>query len=265
MGWIEAGGELDLAVKLARGLLDGRRQGRWNNTQENVFALLAMRRYYERYESVPPNFQARTWWSGRPLLQAKFDSYHQGRVSQKAPMDWLLGQPSGELTISKEGDGLLYYRVGLDYAPIEQNVSAKSRGFVVTRTYSGEGVEQIGPQRWTAKLGSMVTVSLVMEVPCERFHVALVCPRAAGLEPPDPTPGGRTRGRFYERSWTEHEQHRDDRSEAFCVCLAGGSHHWSFQVRATCAGEFRVPPARAEEMYHPECYGRTASEEFIIE
>ncbi|HKC87390.1 MAG TPA: alpha-2-macroglobulin family protein, partial [Blastocatellia bacterium] len=39
----------DLIPKLARGLLAHRKQGRWENTQENVFALLALGRYFEAY------------------------------------------------------------------------------------------------------------------------------------------------------------------------------------------------------------------------
>src|SRR5205085_10269937 len=39
----------DLIPKLVRGLLDGRRRGRWSNTQENVFILLALDRYFQTY------------------------------------------------------------------------------------------------------------------------------------------------------------------------------------------------------------------------
>ena len=40
----------DLIPKIVRGLLAHRTQGRWSNTQENVFVLLALDRYFKTYE-----------------------------------------------------------------------------------------------------------------------------------------------------------------------------------------------------------------------
>ncbi len=47
--------------KLVRGLLSGRNRGRWTNTQENVFILLALDRYFSTYEAATPDFVARVW------------------------------------------------------------------------------------------------------------------------------------------------------------------------------------------------------------
>ena len=38
---------------------------------------------------------------------------------------------------------------------------------------------------------------------------------------------------------------------------AEGRHTFTYVVRATTAGTFRTAPARAEEMYAPEIFGRT--------
>lgn len=51
----------DLIPKLVRGLLDGRRRGHWMNTQENVFILLALDRYFNTYEKTTPDFVAHVW------------------------------------------------------------------------------------------------------------------------------------------------------------------------------------------------------------
>ena len=47
--------------KLVRGLLDHRKAGSWENTQENGWALLALDAYFQRYEKVTPDFVARVW------------------------------------------------------------------------------------------------------------------------------------------------------------------------------------------------------------
>ncbi|MBV9243161.1 MAG: hypothetical protein JO314_14270, partial [Acidobacteria bacterium] len=51
----------DLIPKLVRGLLDHRVKGAWSNTQENVFILLALDKYFNTYEKVTPDFVSRIW------------------------------------------------------------------------------------------------------------------------------------------------------------------------------------------------------------
>ena len=54
-------GEVGLIPKIVEGLLAHRTAGRWANTQENVFVLLALDRYFNTYEKVTPDFVARVW------------------------------------------------------------------------------------------------------------------------------------------------------------------------------------------------------------
>ena len=65
--------------------------------------------------------------------------------------------------------------------------------------------------------------------------------------------------------WYAHEQLRDDRTEAFTTLLPAGTYTYSYIARATTPGTFVVPPTRAEEMYAPETFGRTATDRMIIE
>src|SRR5262249_20720240 len=51
----------DLINKLVTGLLGHRKAGRWLNTQENTFALVALDRYFQTYEKATPDFVARVW------------------------------------------------------------------------------------------------------------------------------------------------------------------------------------------------------------
>ena len=65
----------DLIPKIVRGLLGHRTQGRWSSTQENVFVLLALDRYFKTYEKVTPDFVARVWlgnaYAGEQDIQRK--------------------------------------------------------------------------------------------------------------------------------------------------------------------------------------------------
>jgi len=42
-------------------------------------------------------------------------------------------------------------------------------------------------------------------------------------------------------------------------------YNYSYVTRATTPGKFVVPPAKAEEMYHPETFGRTGTDSVTIE
>ena len=52
---------LDLIPKVVTGLLAHRKAGRWLNTQENTFVLLALDLYFQTYEKMTPDFVARVW------------------------------------------------------------------------------------------------------------------------------------------------------------------------------------------------------------
>jgi uncharacterized protein YfaS (alpha-2-macroglobulin family) len=40
---------------------------------------------------------------------------------------------------------------------------------------------------------------------------------------------------------------------------------YSYVARATTPGTFVVPPAKAEEMYAPETFGRTGTDRVVVE
>ncbi|MFN2220151.1 MAG: hypothetical protein ACK2UA_16205, partial [Anaerolineae bacterium] len=65
--------------------------------------------------------------------------------------------------------------------------------------------------------------------------------------------------------WYEHQNMRDERAEAFTSLLWDGVYDYSYVARATTPGNFVVPPAKAEEMYSPEVFGRSASDRVIVE
>ena len=74
-----------------------------------------------------------------------------------------------------------------------------------------------------------------------------------------------TRYWWWMRTWYEHQNLRDERVEAFASLLWEGVHTYTYVARATNFGTFIVPPAKAEEMYSPEVFGRSASDVVIVE
>jgi hypothetical protein len=274
----------DLIPKLVRGLLAHRKQGRWSNTQENVFILLALDRYFNTYEKVTPDFVARAWLGQTFAGSQEFRGRTTDRQQVNVPMRYLAEQTSKtqNLVLAKEGAGRLYYRIGMQYAPASLKLDAADYGFTVERVY--EAVDKPSDVRrdpdgtWRVRAGAQVRVRLTMVAPARRYHVALVDPLPAGLEPLNPalavtgdvpaSPNPQLPARGYwwlAHNWFQHQNLRDERVEAFTPLLWEGVYNYSYVARATTPGMFVVPPPKAEEMYHPETFGRGSTDRLVVE
>ncbi|MGI8494035.1 MAG: MG2 domain-containing protein [Pyrinomonadaceae bacterium] len=270
----------ELIPKLVRGLLAHKVKGRWSNTQENIFVLLALDKYFESYEKVTPNFVAKIWLGVAFAGEQNFKNRTTDSNSVKVPMSYLQQQANSQnLILDREGAGRLYYRIGLNYAPADLNQAAADYGFAVTRTYEAvdeaNDVRQNADGSWTIKSGARVRVTLQMVASARRYHVALVDRLPAGFEiinsafansqtVPDETPAINYADRFQQK-WFEYQNLRDDRAEAFASFLGAGVWSYSYVARASTPGNFIAPPAKAEEMYAPETFGRTATDFVKVE
>jgi len=181
----------DLIPKVVNGLLAHRTKGRWGNTQENVFVLIALDRYFHTYESQAPDFVARIWLGDTYAGSSEFRGRTTDLFETLVPMNYVLSETSvgggtQNLILSKDGPGRLYYRLGLQYAPTDLNLDPLDMGFVIQRRYEGvddpEDVYQDNDGVWHIKAGARVKVILTMVADNRRHHVALVDPLPAGLE-----------------------------------------------------------------------------------
>jgi uncharacterized protein YfaS (alpha-2-macroglobulin family) len=274
--------DLDLIPKVVAGLLAHRKAGRWLNTQENAFALVALDRYFQVYEKTPPDFVARVWLGNDYAGEHAFRGRSTESQAITVAMKDVATHDRGDLTIQKDGKGRLYYRVGMTYAPASLQLAPADYGFVVERRYEAvddpKDVTRAADGVWHIKAGARVRVRLTMVNEARRYHVALVDPLPAGLEPMNPAlavtgpiPEDRTsqqqRGAYWwwYGPWYEHQNLRDERVEAFASLLWEGVHKYSYVARATTPGRFVVPPPKAEEMYMPETFGRGASDRVVVE
>jgi len=244
-----------------------------------------MDRYFNTFEAQSPDFVARVWLGENYAGEQAFQGRSTARYQTDIPMSYLVDEAHGggstqNLILSKDGAGRLYYRVGLRYAPTDLKQTPLDLGFVVQRRYEGvdnpEDVTQDENGIWHIKAGARVRVRITMVADNRRYHVALVDPLPAGLEivnpslavssqpPPDPEARERRYGWWWWGTWYEHQNLRDERAEAFTSLLWDGVYEYAYIARATTPGTFVVPPAKAEEMYSPEVFGRSASAVVII-
>ena len=267
--------ESDLIPKVVTGLLAHRVRGRWNNIQENTFILLALNSYFETFEAIDPDFVARVWLGDLYAAEHTYAGRSTDRGSTLIPMAELLDAGDSRLVVQKDGEGRLYYRLGLRYAPDDLDLDPLDRGFVVQRSYEAVGdpgdvwLDDDGV--WHVLAGAEVRVNITMVNDSRRTNMVLIDPMAAGFEPLNPALAVtgdvdvRDGSGWWWWTWYRHQNLRDDRAEAFASYLWAGTHEYRYVVRATTPGSFVVPPAKAEEIYAPEVFGRSATDRVIVQ
>ena len=266
-----------LVPKVVRGLIEARVRGRWETTQANAYALVALSRYYKYYEKVVPDYRLRVWLGEGYVGQTTFRGRTMRVVEQKVPMAFIQDQGRKPLILEKKGQGKLYYRLGLRYAPKSLRLLPEEQGFTVQREYEpvegNDTVVKLPGGKYRIQAGKYVRVRLRIVVPSRRYFVAVDDPLPAGLEAVDlnlktsasSALAGKAKNKIYDfRSWYaffafSHKEKRDDRVVLFSDRLPSGVYEYTYLARATTIGTFVVPPLKANEMYHPEVFGRNGT------
>ncbi len=271
---------------IVRWMMAARKNGRWGNTQENAHAMEALIAYYRKYEPVAPNFSAIVRLGEEELARERFEGRSTESRATDVPLAQLLKSTPANtkrpLTFTREGTGTLFYTARLQYAADALFQDGLDAGFRIERRY--EPYAESGstlPPSVTYKAGDLVRVTLTLRLTKERRFVAVTDPLPAGFEPVESWFATTARQLSADQdrqsaaedaatpqdSWTflwraggfDHVERHDDRVELFATRLSEGVHVFSYVARATTAGSFRTAPARAEEMYDPEVFGRTAT------
>uniref|UniRef100_A0A7S1KRW4 Alpha-2-macroglobulin domain-containing protein n=1 Tax=Percolomonas cosmopolitus TaxID=63605 RepID=A0A7S1KRW4_9EUKA len=276
----------DLIPKFVKGIQARKgANGRFRNTQENIFVLLALKKYFNTFEAKVPDFNARVWLDETFCGEAAFKGRSADSATIKVPMSYMIPEnetpqepESKNLILHKEGQGRMYYRLGMTYAPRDLNMPALSCGFTISRTFEGvtskNHVQKGKNGEWIFAAGELVRVRITLSNQSRRYHVAMVDKLPAALEVLNPdlkgsgsdseVSGGAGRSWWSWRNWFEHQNLRTERVEAFTSLLWEGAHEFSYVCRATALGEFVAPPCHVEEMYAPELFGRSAVDKVTV-
>jgi uncharacterized protein YfaS (alpha-2-macroglobulin family) len=252
-----------LVPKLAEGLLQAQTGGRWSNTQENLYALVALADYARRLTAGKATV---TVSKGKEReLRRKIEG-NQALVLRRS----VRNLDKGPVVI--ETDGPVRYIVRVDEARKIKADAPVADGFTVGREYLDPAT---GRPLTKFKAGALVHVKVTVDVAENTNYVAVVDPLPAGLEVVNPrfaTVTAKVKEEEEENespwddepdTWTYREL-RDDEARAFADYLEKGAHTFEYLARATLPGEFLVLPARAEAMYKPDRNGRSKAIEVNV-
>ncbi|MGR9101265.1 MAG: alpha-2-macroglobulin family protein, partial [Gammaproteobacteria bacterium] len=293
------GGDADeMPFKLVRTVTQTRgSRDHWENTQENLFCLNALIDYSRRFESAKPAMKVAVDVERERIGAVEFRDL---RDTPEVLVRPLRGGDAGSIrkvVLHRSGEGRLYHATRLSYAPLEEQSGEVDAGIDIRREYSverqGKWVLLDGPDKFASrtvavKRGELIRVDLFASLPTARNFVVVEDPVPGGLEPVNRDlatasavdaekgdmlmAGGSWWFRFadwisYNASrWSfYHREIKHDVVRFYSDYLPAGRYHLSYTAQAIAPGEFARRPARAEEMYDPDVYGRTASGKLIVE
>ncbi|MFN8096156.1 MAG: alpha-2-macroglobulin family protein [Vicinamibacteria bacterium] len=268
---LRAAPESDLIPKLTAGLLAARRKGHWSTTQANAWAIVALDHAFRTREATPPDFTATAWLGDRTLSSAKFRGF-DGRSRTTTVRLSEPGSESSDVTLAREGRGVLHYRLGLRYGIDPVLSPPVDRGFIVERQFEAlenpADVRRAADGSWHIRAGARIRVRIVVVATVRRDHVALVSSLPAGLEPLNPFFRNSPPPRPLRGAWTwwwDRVEIRDDRVQLFASSLPEGIWTFTCEAVATTPGRFLAGPPKVEEMYSDDVFGRGAADRVVID
>ena len=271
-GLLEVNGELPNAEKMVKWLATQRKSGKWSNTQDNTYVFYAFNEYVNKYEKENPDFTAKVTLEGKEILSDVFKGRTLNSKTTRIPVSGYSRDTLLPVDFRKTGAGRLYYEMRMVYSPLGE-LKARDEGISVEKRIEPFKGNIEGN---TYQLSGRYKVTLKVKSGQDRRFVVVDDPLPAGFEIVDmslSTASNEETRQFDQAlqgddsSWWggfDHSERYDDRVLLFANYLEHGEHTYSYLVQATTAGEFLMPPAKAEEMYTPEVFGRTAQKKVNI-
>jgi hypothetical protein len=254
---------------LVEGLVTLGRGDGWGDTNANASALLALAEHLEAQTDTPM----------REISLRLGERTQQLSVGGDTPIAFTHTVDPGAGELSVASGAAVLARVETSYMPATDGsqVTAESRGFVVTREFLRVGSEDEPPlrtalgaagQTHTVDVGAVVEEHIEVVNPKDRHYVAVIVPLAAGLEPLNPRlatapPEARPLGVLsLEPSYAAY---LDDHMAFYYDTLPAGTYHFYFRTRAVTPGSFVQPPALAEMMYDASVRGHSVGARIVVD
>jgi uncharacterized protein YfaS (alpha-2-macroglobulin family) len=263
--------------KLVRYIVEHRKDGYWETTQNTAMALLGLVQYV-RANPVDEQAAAVEVFLDNKLSETL--QFPKGDISGQSSKTFQLSDliKKGllhQVGLEKDSDKRWFYDVTLKTYKDTPDIQPFDNGFtIISEVFALDDKKNAHPLS-EATVGDNVRVRLKLLVPKKHTYVALEHHLPAGLEAVDftlntspkelagqtqqcaPTYWGGQRcfsdweyDWWWENIW-KHIEQRDDRVFLFSENLEPGVYEYEFMATAITPGNFHVPPARVYEFYNP--------------
>lgn len=280
----------DIAPKLMRTITQHRGgKNHWENTQENLFCLQAIKDYTEVYESEDISMNVDVLLDDENLGNVEFKSKKDEQKTISKTITQKDIATNKTLTIKKEGEGRLYYTSRISYSPKLSHAKEINAGFEIYREYSiknKDGYTLLTPP-FEIKTGDLLRVDLYIHNSSTKHFVVLNDPIAGGFEPinstlatasvsdADTSTSNMPKNSKWHKltNWKEygwyasgfyHKELKHDGAQFYADYLREGDYHLSYTIQAIASGEFYTQPTHIEQMYDPDVFGKTIPAIFTI-
>lgn len=256
----EAGADAQKVTKMSRRLVDQIKGGNFGNTQENVWALLALAKAVKI--TTPPVVEAAVLIDGQKVREVK----ESGAVLDQ------LALGGKTLTLKNSGKTPVYYHFIAEGTPREKSARGSAKGLEVRRTYRDEGGRPLNLTNVVQGQLVVVTVS-IKTTRSDLRHCAIVDMLPAGLEVENTRLASRGSVEAEEGDAEEgeggssfslaYQDIRDDRMLLFTGHVSGEV-SYTYTARATMPGRYVIPNVFAEAMYDPDLYAESHEPSSLI-
>jgi uncharacterized protein YfaS (alpha-2-macroglobulin family) len=246
------------APLVTQGLIGRQEAGRWSTTTGNAWSTVALRRFQQQFEagSVDGITHATL---GRTARDA---AWADGKAASVL-LPWPAQGAQATLQLRHEGNRKPWATISTLAAV--RNAQPVANGLVVRRSVMP--VEQKRKGQWS--VGDVYRVRLDLESTAEQTWVVV-----RDAVPSGASQLGRGLGRESQLAqrdetragwaWPSHIERATDSYRAYFRYVPRGKWQVEYTVRLNNAGEFRLPPVRAEAMYAPEVFGEGTAQTMTV-
>jgi uncharacterized protein YfaS (alpha-2-macroglobulin family) len=266
----------ELLPKAARWLVRARRYGNyWSSTKDTAFAIFGLTDYLKVSQELSPDYAVEVYVNGEQVLAQQMTSA-EASAAKVYTFQRKGGEVGGanEVRIVKRGPGVLYLSTTLVHYTNDENTAAQgipqlkmSREYlrlkVVDKGEGGLGW-QVEPLTGEIRSGDIIVSRLKLEGEKNLSYLMIEDPIPAGCEPVEEVSGINLH--HTEEGWSDWYSAREFRDQRAVLFLNyfDGSAQFQYAMRVQVPGQFRVAPARVEEMYQPDIRANSASGSLTI-
>ena len=247
--------------RLVDDLMREQKQAHWSTTQGNAWGLLALTEYARQVEGKLQSAEGQLICGGE-TIPFRLDD----RTNLFTRTFALTNIAGDAVRLVSASTNRLYTSVLIEARPPETQLPRQDRGFGVQRRYERLDDDNQPRDLSGLRVGDRVLVTLNLSVREGARYVAVDDALPSILEAVNPefkTQEARSAASLAEDGdqWLSNfREIRKDRCLYFADWVGPGNYTLRYVARVRAAGNVTAPPAKVEEMYHPERYGLSGTQ-----